>query len=532
MVGFSVIGLGSVGWAVVHGLCSKGYSYAGYDIAGDYDWNSILDSKISFVCVSTPIGDDGHLDCSNIDDALEKLSESDYSGVVVIKSTVSVGYMDSASTRFPTLRLVYMPEFLRERSSFKWFLKPDRLVLSGAPEDVDAVLGFFSWVENAETLIMSHKEAEIGKLAHNAYIATKVSFTNEIEAFCSASKCDSSNVMSVIWADRRVKCRSHLTPGLGSYDGKCVPKDTHELITSFPDSVLLRAVEAVKSNHPFVSHDFSLPKALVIIPTKDRPEKLRRALESICNQTVRPDYVVVVSDCSGQNKELTSEVVSSFVSSLNIELIRNCKTSNLSGAVNSGISHSINAGFKPSDTFVALLDDDDWWDVKYLENCLRFALETGSDWIISGLIRHDGENVSGVYQSIPNSVSIDDFLESNPNIQGSNMFVRLSKFYEAGGFDENLVSTTDRDFCISLLGLKDISYSILNNHLVHHDASDDSTRLSHPSSENKRTGLQSFFDKHESRMSSEQREQFKLRAQKLFSIDIHDKRSMASSGGS
>lgn len=76
---FGVIGLGSVGWAVIHGLSDK-YSYAGYNIAENYDWNEILDTKILFVCVGTPEGDDGRLDCSQVDNVLSRLSEDNYSG--------------------------------------------------------------------------------------------------------------------------------------------------------------------------------------------------------------------------------------------------------------------------------------------------------------------------------------------------------------------------------------------------------------------------------------------------------------------
>ena len=109
---------------------------------------------------------------------------------------------------------------------------------------------------------------------------------------------------------------------------------------------------------------------------------------------------------------------------------------------------------------------------------------------------------------------------TNPNIQGSNLFVRLSKLNLIGGFDEKLVSTTDRDVCIRLLGLDDISYSILRNHLVHHDASDDPTRLSCPGSTQKREGLEYFFHKYKDIMSFEERDQFITRANNLFNVTI------------
>ena len=79
--------------------------------------------------------------------------------------------MDRMVADYPALRLVYMPEFLREISSFTWFSDPDRLVLSGSDDDVEEVLSYFSWVNKGiPVLRMSYTSAEIGKLAHNAFI--------------------------------------------------------------------------------------------------------------------------------------------------------------------------------------------------------------------------------------------------------------------------------------------------------------------------------------------------------------------------
>ena len=246
-----IIGLGAVGSAVRHAL-SFYHSCVGYDIKGEGAWNEILKTQAVFICVPTDEGVNDRLDCSAVDDVLSRLEGSRYSGICVIKSTVGIRYTDSAVRRFPRLRLVYMPEFLREKSNFTWFVNPDRIVISGQERDVDAVLELFSWVdgldETVPVLRMSHIDAEIGKLGHNAYIATKVSFTEEMEQISSEHGADPNQVMSVIHADRRVKSREHLRPGLGPYGGKCVPKDTRELINASHATTLLRAVESVNEN--------------------------------------------------------------------------------------------------------------------------------------------------------------------------------------------------------------------------------------------------------------------------------------------
>lgn len=518
-----VIGLGSVGWSVIHGL-SRHHRCYGYDIEGRHRWKDILKTDIVFICVSTPIGADGRLDCGNIHAVLKRLAEESYQGIVAIKSTVTIGYMEKATNEFPNLRLVYMPEFLRERNSYTWFLNPDRIVVSGEPRNIEEALSYFSWAEEAEVLRMDHRSAEIGKLAHNAFIATKVSFTNEIERICREHSGNPRDVMSVIWADRRVKSKDHLTPGLGPYGGKCVPKDTHDLIESTRSAILLQAVEQVNKSIDIPERREDLPEAVVIVPTKNRPAKLDRALGSVREQTVKPRKVIVVSDCDEKNWGRTEDVVRKYAGDFDVLLLRNRRESNVSGAINTGIDYLASDERIRSHVYVALLDDDDRWDRRYLENMLKYARETKSEWILSGLIRYDDQHPEGFPQDVPEKIEIDDFLVGNPNIQGSNLFVKLDRLVEIGGLDENLPSTTDRDVCIRLLETGDISYAVLRNHMVHHDALSRSDRLSHPGSKRKKEGLIRFYEKYKTRMSEDQRDQFMKRAKNLFNVDIGDAR--------
>jgi UDPglucose 6-dehydrogenase len=242
-----VIGLGSVGKAVEHAL-SFYHSCTGYDTCGVYSWEDILDTTVVFICVPTPEGENGRIDCSIVESVLSRLSKSKYSGIVVIKSTIGVGFMQKVITLYPDMRLIYMPEFLREKSNYTWFVNPDRLVISGRDQDIDEVLQYFNWIEDDVPILrMPFREAELGKLAHNAYISTKVSFTNEIEQISHENAADPAKVMSVIWADRRVLSTDHLQPGLGPYAGKCVPKDTRELINASERATLLKAAEEVNN---------------------------------------------------------------------------------------------------------------------------------------------------------------------------------------------------------------------------------------------------------------------------------------------
>lgn len=239
-----VVGLGSVGGALKHTL-EYFYDVCGYDIKGDHVWDAVLHTDIVFVCVDTPGGSDGRLDCRNVNDVLARLNAGGYRNVVVIRSTLRVDFMEEASRGFPALRLVYSPEFIRERSRLQWTVNPDRLVLSGRPRDVREALRFFRWVEGAKVLVMDARSAEVAKLVHNAYIALKVSFTNEIERISIELGARPTDVLNVVAADRRVGSKEHLRPFMGPFGGKCVPKDLRELMHAADNALLLRAVHAV-----------------------------------------------------------------------------------------------------------------------------------------------------------------------------------------------------------------------------------------------------------------------------------------------
>lgn len=517
MSDFGVIGLGSVGWAVVHGLSDK-FSYSVFDIAEEYDWNEILDTKIVFVCVGTPEGINGRLDCGQVENVLSRLSGDNYKGVVIIKSTVNIGFFDFATKSFANLRLVYMPEFLREKSSYTWFLHPDRFVYAGEEQDIDIVMKYFSEFDSVEIIRTDFKSAELGKLAHNAFIATKVSFTNEIEAISKRLNADPADVMQIVNSDRRVKSKEHLTPGLGPYGGKCVPKDTDELRT-VSGSEFFNAVHSVNSMCDIPESTQVVPPIAVIIPTLCRVETLKRTLISVGNQTLKPSIVIVVADSSNEKHTKVMDLLDSL-NKPEATLVLNNRAQNISGAINSGLDFLVNARLDLEHLYIAFLDDDDWWDRKYLENCIKFAMETDSDWVIPGIIRYDSNFPSGKKLLIPPEIKVSDFLVGNPNVQNSNLFILAKRMLSINGFDENLDSTTDRDVCIRLLQFPSIKYTVLRNHLVHHDARRELGRLSTPGSRIKRKGLEAFFSKYRSLMTEDQERSFKKRASTLFKIDL------------
>jgi len=224
-----VIGIGSVGSAVSHGLSFYFDDVKCYDINGLGKFRDIIDTDVVFICVGTELVN-GRLSTVDVEDVIRNLSDRQYTGIVVIKSTVSIGFTEKMSKKHKDLRIVYAPEFLREEQSYQFFIYPDRLVLAGCENDISIVKDILSWT-NCPVFEMSYKEAEVMKLVHNAKIAVDVSFTNEVKMIADSFGLDAYKIMQSVWADRR-RTKFWLDPTKGPYNGKCVDKDSKEYIAT------------------------------------------------------------------------------------------------------------------------------------------------------------------------------------------------------------------------------------------------------------------------------------------------------------
>ena len=261
-----------------------------------------------------------------------------------------------------------------------------------------------------------------------------------------------------------------------------------------------------------------MPSIAAVVATHNRPDLLAgRALSSITRQTRRPDYLIVVDDSDAEFRHANADIVSSLSMSCSQKIyLENLRTPGASGAWNTALVHL--QGIDPS-AYVAILDDDDSWAETYLERCEELALESDLDMVALGLVFHRFQDTEVKVYHPPVSLAVDELLVRNPHIQGSNLFVRLRRLLEAGGFDEALTSTTDRDICIRLADLGTVRYGALGESLVHHYADNDRPRLSTPGSDAKRAGLTYFFRKYRGRMTDEHQSGFLERSRRLFDCD-------------
>lgn len=233
MTTIGVIGVGSIGAVLASGFSGLGFDVCINDVDdaaleaadGRYMKKECMADNCEFIVLAlpTPTTDNGG-DISAVDKTLGELEGT--SATVVIRST-----MPPESTRAMAdkhdLPLVYSPEFLRDRSTTGDFYQPDRIVLSGPAYERKAVRRLLdrreikcdTWIEYDNYIT-----AELGKYAHNALFATKVSFANQMRLLAESAGADPEGVMDIVTADHR-NTSSHLDPMLGPYAGSCLPKD-------------------------------------------------------------------------------------------------------------------------------------------------------------------------------------------------------------------------------------------------------------------------------------------------------------------
>lgn len=262
------------------------------------------------------------------------------------------------------------------------------------------------------------------------------------------------------------------------------------------------------------------PFVVALVATRDRPALLRRALASVAAQTRPPDALILVEDERDPGPEVRRAVVDAALpSGVDVIVLGNRRTPGAAGAWNAGLDEATRR-FAPAEAvYVAVLDDDDWWDRGHLAACLAQAVAHDLDMVAPGIVRHDDAHPDGLVQEPPAALLADIALVQNPHIQGSSLFVRLSALLEAGMFDESLRSTTDRDLLVRLADIG-IAYGPLARATVHHDARGERPRLSTAGSEAKSQGLARFWRKYRRRMNEEQREAFERRARTLFAADF------------
>mgnify|MGYP000215196363 FL=1 len=218
------------------------------------NYDSVKEAKSIFLAVGTPSADDGSANLEYLKAAAVSVAKEMTEGaIIVIKSTVPVGTCEMikelvANTTDKAFHIVNNPEFLKEGTAVDDFMKPDRVVIGHADQfAADAMSELYAPLvrQGNPIYMMSNLSAEMTKYAANCFLATKISFINEIAKLCDLRGADINEVRDGIGSDKRIGSQ-FLYPGPG-YGGSCFPKDVKALMHTAKESgMTLKVVEATE----------------------------------------------------------------------------------------------------------------------------------------------------------------------------------------------------------------------------------------------------------------------------------------------